>query len=102
MKEELENRTLKVKVVVKEVITQADLEAFQSVFWKMPTDTPALGRSANVLSAVQAGWIEVYINDKRIDELKAEEVGQMDPRVVMFISEKVDALYKEFTTIPKN
>lgn len=101
MNEELENQTLNVRGVVKDVITQADLEAFQSVFWEMPTDTPALGRSANVVAALKAGWIEVHINDRKAG-LTPEEVGSMDPRAVMFISEKVDALYKEFTTIPKN
>jgi hypothetical protein len=102
-KEVMENKTLKVKVVIKETITQADLEAFQTLFWKEKTDIPALSRSANIRAALASGWIEdLTIDDKKPKILTGEEVGQMDPRVVMFICEKIDALYREFTTVPKN
>lgn len=93
-----ENQALKVKIVIKDVITQGDLERFEAEYYKIPTPTRSSNSSALVKSAIKAGWIE--INGE--SDIEPGVISDWDPRAVKFIGEEVAKIYKSFSEIPKN
>lgn len=95
MPKETENKTLKVKVVIKDVITQADLEKFEAEYYALDTKTRSTNDKAMILAGIKAEWVTEPV-------WKTEDMATMDPRLIRFVGEEVAKLYTEFTTIPKN
>jgi hypothetical protein len=91
----IEHTSLHIHVVIKDVITQGDLEKFDQLYQAEPGEGPSVRSGKNLRAAIGAGWILE-------PTWKAEDVAEMDPRVVMMVAEQIARIWLELRTIPPN
>ena len=89
---ENEHKPLGIKLFVKENVTQGDLERYAAEYRKFDHTGVIEHRGAVVRAMWKAGII--------IEPTQISDVADMDPRVIRWMSEKLDAYYTELTTIP--
>jgi len=89
---EYEHKTLGVKLFVKDNVTQGDLEKYAAEYRNFDHTGDIEHRGAVVRAMWKVGII--------IEPTQIGDVAEMDPKVIRWMSEKLDAYYKELTTIP--